>query len=378
MSFGIFGREFVISLSKAISMTHSLLIASPLKIDINALLRALDVEMEYAWGESPDGEGQRVYYLWQPKHSTTVFVIERADAQHVRLSMDALASWPDYRLFPYLADCLSAQLRGEGIAGIFQRYDEDWIALAIGETVAAVKVHLSLGRRYYLHQPLEPFQYIDASLLASVAVSHYSATPRIYGYIQYLLRGGRVPTALDTGFAPEDSELLELEVDVPQHVSIGRVRSWQTDGSETWESFAQEDVDMLLQLAATYDGQADGVVLNDLGTIYQEGIGVACDGQAAARWWREAIAQGDLTFAPNNLGDLYRKGCEGLAPDLRIAAEAYASGTDPYATYRLGQAAEEGWCTTPDLERAKQLYRLAAQRGHHRGIKRCEELHIAY
>lgn len=345
---------------------------------MDRFLQTLDVELEYAWAEAPEVHAERVYYLWQPRHSTSVFVIERTHRDQICLSMDALASYEDYRLFPYLADCLSAQLRGEGIAHVFQDYDEEWAATAIGEAVALLKAHLMLGRRYYLHQPLEPFQYVDASLFASVAVSVHSATPRIYGYLQHLLRTGRVPTALHTGFATNDEELLEIEVDLPQHRSIGRVRSWQLDGSETWESFAQEDVDMLLSLAHHYEGEIDGVVLNDLGTIFQEGIGVERDGKEAERWWREAIAQGDSTFAPSNLGDLYRKGCPPLLPDLYQAVETYSLGTDPYATFRLGQAAEEGWTEAPNLERATQFYRQAAQQGHHRGIRRCRELGIPF
>ena len=45
---------------------------------------------------------------------------------------------------------------------------------------------------------------------------------------------------------------MDVEIDVPQHVSIGRVKSWQTDGTETWESFSREDVDMLLELGKEY------------------------------------------------------------------------------------------------------------------------------
>lgn len=359
-------------------MIHSQTIVTSLPFNIERFLATFDVELEYAWAEASDLSEERVYYLWQAQHSTSVFVIERMNREQLRLSMDALASYEDYRLFPYLADCLSAQLRGEGIAGVFDRYDEEWVATSIGEAVALLKAHLTLGRRYYLHHPLEPFLYVDAPLLASVAVSVHSSTPRIYGYVQHLLREQRVPTALQTGFAPEDEEILDVEVDVPQHQSIGRVRSWQLDGSETWESFAQEDVEMLLQVAQHYEGTADGVVLNDVGTIFQEGIGVARDGKAAERWWREAIAQGDLTFAPSNLGDLYRKGCAPLPADLQQAVEAYAQGIDPYATFRLGQAAEEGWTDQPDMERAISLYRQAAQKGHHRGIRRCRELGITF
>ena len=37
-----------------------------------------------------------------------------------------------------------------------------------------------------------------------------------------------------------------------QHVAIGRVKSWQLDGSETYETYSQEDVNHLLSLASEY------------------------------------------------------------------------------------------------------------------------------
>ena len=107
-------------------------------------------------------------------------------------------------------------------------------------------------------------------------VNLHSSTSRIYGYIQYLLRKGWLLEATKEEFlADRMAYAMDVEIDVPQHVSIGRVKSWQTDGTETWESFSREDVDMLLELGKEYrEGTpVDGVVLNDIGTLYQEGVG---------------------------------------------------------------------------------------------------------
>ena len=54
-------------------------------------------------------------------------------------------------------------------------------------------------------------------------------------------------------------------------------------------SFSREDVDMLLELGKEYrEGTpVDGVVLNDIGTLYQEGVGVFPDGYQAEFWFKE-------------------------------------------------------------------------------------------
>ena len=113
-----------------------------------------------------------------------------------------------------------------------------------------------------------------------------------------------------------------------------------------------------------------GVVLNDIGTIHQEGIGMPVNGEAAIYWFKEAYKQGDTLYAPTNLGDLYRKGCGKVAPDLTKAFKAYQLSIDPYAHYRIGQAYEEGWMSPPDLEKAMKWYKQASEEGHHLAIKR--------
>ena len=121
-----------------------------------------------------------------------------------------------------------------------------------------------------------------------------------------------------------------------------------------------------------YDGglQLQGVVLNDIGTIHQEGIGIPMDGEEAIYWFTEAYEAGDTLYAPTNLGDLYRKGCGKVKPNLKKAFEAYLLSTDPYAHYRIGQAYEEGWMGRLDMELAMKWYHKAAEEGHHLAIKR--------
>ena len=154
------------------------------------------------------------------------------------------------------------------------------------------------------------------------------------------------------------------------------MKSWQIDGAETWESYSREDTEMLLKLGEDYQSgrEVAGVVLNDLGTIYQEGIGVGRDGLKAEYWFKQAYLQGDHLYAPTNLGDLYRKGCGELPSSLPLAFEAYRKSEDIYALYRIGQAYEEGWTGTPDMEKALFWYRKAAEKRHHLAVRRLEEL----
>lgn len=214
-------------------------------------------------------------------------------------------------------------------------------------------------------------------MLAEYGVSLHSSTPRIYGYIQFLMKQHRMKEATEEELASDRQlEDQEFTVDVPQHVSIGRVKSWQLDGAETWESFAAEDVRMLLELGEGFrhGKKVEGVVLNDLGTLFQEGIGVAQDGDRAAYWFREAIRLGERWYAPSNLGDLYRKGCGALAPSLTEAFKAYCVSEDPYAHYRIGQAYEEGWTGAPDMDKAMEWYRRAADERHHLAIRRLKQV----
>lgn len=74
----------------------------------------------------------------------------------------------------------------------------------------------------------------------------------------------------------------------------------------------------------------DGEAARNLGHLYRLGRGVPADGQMAAAMYRQAVAAG-VVSAEYNLGMLYLKGGEGLAPDR-----------DEGLKY-LGQAAEKGY-----------------------------------
>lgn len=347
-------------------------IESKERFDFEEFKELLGIE-DLVLAVSPDEESV-IWGFYRGKLSTTLFLVERTSDQYV-LSMDMLASYDDYRLFPYLLDTLCSYLTGESYCvegkNVFQIYDEDWMAYTIGEEIAYLKCVLKLGHGHYISLPIpDTPQCITEKILNRYGVTIYSSTPRIYGYIQYLLRHDYL--AEDDGVMDEEAE--ETMVDVPQHVSIGTVLSWQTDGSETTESYSAEDVKLLLSIAERYrNGEPfDGVVLNDIGTIYEYAIGVARNAEEAVYWFKEAIKQGDMLYAPTSLGDIYRRGLDCIESDLAHALDAYRQSIDPYSWYRIGQSYEEGWMSEPDMQKAMEYYHKAANVGHHLALRRLE------
>ena len=316
------------------------------------------------------------WYFHREGISTTLFGISYNGKGIYEISTDNLAAYDDLKFFPYLSDSFCKFMDGRlETESIYQQMDDDWIEETIAEEIACLKATLSVTSQYFISQPIDDLSFVSLDSLYAFGVNLHSATPRIYGYIQYLMRHHLLPHLNDWNEMdiPESEE--EIEVDIPQHISIGKVKSWQLDGSETYESYSQEDVDHLLALADDYrkGKPLHGVVLNDIGTIHQEGIGIAINGKEAIYWFTEAYKAGDALYAPTNLGDLYRKGCGDIKPSLAKAFEAYQLSTDPYAHYRIGQAYEEGWTGVPDIKRATEWYQRAAKEGHHLAIKRIKK-----
>lgn len=355
-------------------MLQQVIIESNVSLEFNELAHLLgadDLVLSITPEEVPNAWG-----FYREGHSTTLFTIERSDDAYI-VSMDCMASYDDYSFFPYLVDTLHSYLcdvayTSEDGKNAFQTFDEEWTEYCIGEEVAYLKCLLCIGQKYYFSLSLSGgFPYITESLLNKFGVSIHSSTPRIYGYIQYMLRNGLIPKDEECEEIEIDGDD-DMEVDVPQHISIGVVKSWQTDGAETTESYAKEDVELLLAIRNRYKKNASipGVVLNDIGTIFEHGIGVETNIPEAIKWYEEAIQKGDHYFAPTNLGDIYRRGLLDGKRNAALAVEAYHKSEDPYAWYRIGQSIEEGWLGEPNLEEAMEWYKKAAAVGHHLAIDR--------
>jgi hypothetical protein len=358
---------------------HTFIIESTSPFEIKGFFNTLPSE-NFRLLEIPGEDEEGMWKFMREEKSTTAFLILHEPSENVYvICMDNLASYEDYRFFATLCDAMALYLNKEHAwvtidnldKPISLFYNEEWVEECISDEIAYLKCILSQGYPYSLELSLGENITITNEALAQFGVSVKSATPRIYGYIQHALRRNLLPHG-------EPSELPDKEVEVPEHESIGRVKSWQTDGSETWESYSSDDVTMLLSIAKHVQGcdfagtphMVEGVVLNDIGTLFQEGVGVEKDAAEALRWFGKALECGDRLYAPTNMGDVWRKGGPNVEPDLKMAVAAYRESIDPYAHFRIGQSYEEGWEGAPDLKLAFEWYEKAASEGHHLALKR--------
>ena len=346
-------------------MTSSIIINADKEFCCDEFLRYADIPDLTLYATAPQS-----WFFVREGISTTMFLLQGIEDGYV-LFVDNLAAYSDLRLFPYLADSVARFLGGsiDGDDALYLTYGEEWVEDVISEEIAMLKGVLSVASRYYLSLPLVADAYVTLSAFYEFGVNLHSSTPRIYGYMQYMMLNGLSPTGeMEDSCFSEDT----MEVDIPQHEPVGRVKSWQLDGSETYETYSREDVEHLLALADEYRAGRllHGVVLNDIGTLYHEGVGVAVDGASAIYWFREAVKAGDTLYAATNLGDLYRKGCGEIAVSLPDALAAYRLSVDPYAHYRIGQAYEEGWTGEKKFDEAMRWYRRAAAEGHHLAMRR--------
>lgn len=357
-------------------------IHSSTPLDFNAYVQFMSMSDSVELAFQTSTEDGYEWYFYRPSSSSTAFIITFREPATYIVSMDCLASVDDYRFFPYLVDSLAHYLEGNieelgDTENIYQQLNEEWMEGTIADEIARIKGTLTIFPKYYICQSLVGAAYVSVQALGRFGVTLTSATPRIYGYIQHMMLHDLIPVATQEEIELEHIHSMleskeDYDVDIPQHQSIGKVKSWQLNGEETFESYSREDVDLLLRLAAQHlDGEKiDGVVLNDIGTIYQEGIGITQDAKMAVEWFERAYNEGDTLYAPTNLGDLYRKGGVNVEKSLSKAFAYYQKSTDPYSFYRIGQAYEEGWIDTPNHDMAMSWYRKAAEAGHHLAIKR--------
>lgn len=354
--------------------------SAPLDFDAYVQFMSMSDSVELAF-QTPTEDGYE-WYFYRPSSSTTAFIITFQKPDTYIVSMDCLASVDDYKFFPYLVDSLANYLGGSieelgNAKNIYQLLNEEWMEDTIADEIARIKGSLTIFPKYYIGQSLVGAAYVTIQALGRFGVTLSSATPRIYGYIQHMMLHDLIPVATQEEIEYESSHSTldteeDYDVDIPQHQSIGKVKSWQLNGEETFESYSKEDVDLLLNLAAQYlkGEKNDGVVLNDIGTIYQEGIGITQDAKIASQWFQRAYNEGDTLYAPTNLGDLFRKGSVNVEKSLSKAFAYYQKSTDPYSFYRIGQAYEEGWIDAPNQDMAMIWYHKAAEAGHHLAIKR--------
>lgn len=119
-----------------------------------------------------------------------------------------------------------------------------------------------------------------------------------------------------------------------------------------------------LTIFRTLAAQGDAGAQSNLGTMYEQGLGVAHDYAEAVKWYRLVAAQGDAN-GQYNLGVMYSNG-KGVARDYAEAVKWYrlaAAQGDASAQSNLGLMYYDGKGVAQDYSEAVKLYRLAAAQG---------------
>ncbi len=103
---------------------------------------------------------------------------------------------------------------------------------------------------------------------------------------------------------------------------------------------------------------------NNLGAMYESGIGARRDPGEAMKWYRKAAEQG-YAAAQNNLGVMFEQG-QGVQPDLAEALKWYRKAAEQgydLAQYNLAVMHADGKGVPEDPVRAMKWYRKAAEQG---------------
>lgn len=152
------------------------------------------------------------------------------------------------------------------------------------------------------------------------------------------------------------------------------------EADPSWEDYGwtREFLEEMLYVEAyepDHEWMKDHEILNNLGIIFSEAIGVRQDMEKAIKYYTRAIALDD-DLARSNLADIYRKGTGGIEKDHALAFELYRACHLPYAYYRVGEAYELGRGVAKDLEAAKENYRIAYREGHPLARKKLQEFNF--
>lgn len=145
-----------------------------------------------------------------------------------------------------------------------------------------------------------------------------------------------------------------------------------------WTEEFVEDMLYVAECEPDNEWMSDHEILNNLGIIYGEAVGVERDVKKAIMYYERAVALDD-DLARSNLADIYRKGwLYGIPVDHKKAFELYKACRLPYAFYRVGEYYENGNAGIVDIEQSKKNYRVAYEAGHglaHKKLQTFDFLH---
>ncbi len=131
-----------------------------------------------------------------------------------------------------------------------------------------------------------------------------------------------------------------------------------------WDAFDQGDYETAYQEWIGMASKGDAAAQSYIGYLYEFGLGVPQDYAQAADWYRRAAEQGDA-YAQGNLGYLYDSGL-GVPQDYRMAANWYrqaAEQGDSYAQGNLGYLYAYGLGVELDYNEAMMWFLRSAKQG---------------
>ena len=131
-----------------------------------------------------------------------------------------------------------------------------------------------------------------------------------------------------------------------------------------WDAFDREDYATAYQEWIGMASKGDAAAQSYIGYLYEFGLGVPQDYTQAADWYRRAAEQGDA-YAQGNLGYLYDSGL-GVPQDYRMAANWYrqaAEQGDGYAQGNLGYLYAYGLGVELDYNEAMMWFLRSAKQG---------------
>ena len=136
------------------------------------------------------------------------------------------------------------------------------------------------------------------------------------------------------------------------------------------DDYAQAE---MLLLSASEKGSTDA--MNELGCLYQKGIGVKQDYSKALEWLKKAATQ-DNSDAMNGLGYMYLKGT-GVEQDYQKSYEWFKKGAEKglaEAQFNLGICYAKGEGVQQDYDTAIKWIKQAAEQGHENAIKALKQI----
>ncbi len=129
-----------------------------------------------------------------------------------------------------------------------------------------------------------------------------------------------------------------------------------------WDLEFWENMMYVADVDPKHEWMRDPEILNNLGIVFTDGVGVDIDMERGMKYFEKAIAMDD-DLARVNLADIYREGKNGIPQDLRRAYKLYKRSGIPLAHYRVGEAFHYGYSVDVDLQQARRYYQLAADEG---------------